>query len=543
MTSIRQALAQELRSPSRNTRVALIVLGFLWGFWAVGTAFDEPQIPTLPELGADLTVGLLMQWVGLYVWGRPGTGRTGPLLFAAGLLWYVGSVWDPPPIGAITFAWRSWYDPVLVAIILGWATAHLRRPVDRLLVGTLAAAYLVRSLTRMFVFDGEQVFNNPSRHNPFVIHFDRAAWEAVENGTIIVSALVALGVILVCFVRWRRASGAARRTLTPILFAGAGMVPLMGWTAFTNQFNGLLALPELPGELVFWSQMILRGAIPIAILVGIYRMQTSRALTLLLVALNRGIPVGGLQEVMRSSLGDPSLRLVFPRPDGVYIDEAGLEVAGPTTDATSSSTAIAGDGGRTIAYLVHDPALDQDVDLMEAARTAARFSLENARLQAEVRSQLEEVRASRTRLVEASDAERRRVERDLHDGAQQHLVTLSLQLKQAQDRASSPDPELAALLGDASGELDLAIAELRELARGIHPSVLSRAGLGQAVDTLAERCQIPVSVTVTTERYSPAINRPPTSLSPKRLRTSFATREQARPTSVPSEAMACWSSR
>jgi signal transduction histidine kinase len=107
--------------------------------------------------------------------------------------------------------------------------------------------------------------------------------------------------------------------------------------------------------------------------------------------------------------------------------------------------------------------------------------------------------------VESSDAERRRVERDLHDGAQQHLVTLSLQLKQARDRSSAPDPGLTALLDDASVELDLAIAELRELARGIHPSVLSRAGLGQAVDTLAERCQIPVSVSITAERYAPAI--------------------------------------
>jgi signal transduction histidine kinase len=121
-----------------------------------------------------------------------------------------------------------------------------------------------------------------------------------------------------------------------------------------------------------------------------------------------------------------------------------------------------------------------------------------------VRAQLHEVRELSARLVEASDSERRRVERDLHDGAQQRLVTLALRLQVARERASVPDQELLSMLGDASAELDAALEELRELARGIHPAILTRSGLAAAVTALAERSAVPVTVAVGTGRCSPA---------------------------------------
>ena len=490
-----------LRITGTVGRTALLAGGFAWGLWAVGTAFDEAQVPTEAELGADLLVGLLMQWVGLFVWDRPGTGRTGPLLYLAGLLWYVGSIWDRPPLGAITFAWRSWYEPVLIAVILGWSTGHLRRRVDRLIVGVLAGTYLARSLTRMFVFDGAALFEDDARRNPFSIAWNEDLWQTVEHATLVVTAVVGVALAITCFVRWRRASGAARRTLTPVLAAGIAMVPLLGWTAFTSQFSDF-ELPEwLP---VFWMTIALRAFVPIAILVGIVRLRTSTALSELLVALDRGVPVGRLEGVLASTLGDPSLRLAFPRATGDPVDAQGQPVGLPA-GLSRSTTAIEDDRGAVIAILVHDPALDEDPGLLVAAGAAARMSIENERLQAEVRAQLDEVRASRTRLVEASDTERRRVERDLHDGAQQRLVTLALQLNQARDHAGDADPQLAALLDDATQDLELAISELRELARGIHPAVLSRAGLGPAVTTLVERSPIPVRVSVTGGRCDAAI--------------------------------------
>jgi signal transduction histidine kinase len=161
------------------------------------------------------------------------------------------------------------------------------------------------------------------------------------------------------------------------------------------------------------------------------------------------------------------------------------------------------EGGPLVA-LVHDPALDPD--LVRATAAAAGMALDNERLHAELRAQLEEVRASRERIVLAGDAERRRVERDLHDGAQQRLLALSLALRTARRQLGSGEHSLVADTLDRTGqELASAIDELRELARGIHPTVLTDAGLGPAVAMLAGRVPVPVEVAVGDERYPPAV--------------------------------------
>jgi signal transduction histidine kinase len=156
-------------------------------------------------------------------------------------------------------------------------------------------------------------------------------------------------------------------------------------------------------------------------------------------------------------------------------------------------------------HLVHDAALDDEPELVQAVAATARLTIENQRLQAEVRAQLEEVRASRARIVEFGDAERRRVERNLHDGAQQRLVNLSLALGIARSQIpTTTDGDLAAALDEAAEELRLALAELRELARGIYPVILSEAGLGPALASLAERSPIPATVAAAPSDRLPA---------------------------------------
>jgi signal transduction histidine kinase len=147
------------------------------------------------------------------------------------------------------------------------------------------------------------------------------------------------------------------------------------------------------------------------------------------------------------------------------------------------------------AVLVHDQGLEHEPQLVRLTASAAGMALEHARLQAEVQAQLEQVQASRTRIVEAGDAERRRLERDLHDGAQQRLVTLTLALGMARSRAAGADPELESLIDSATKEAREALVELRELARGIHPAVLTETGLAGAIQALVERS--PVATTIT----------------------------------------------
>lgn len=150
--------------------------------------------------------------------------------------------------------------------------------------------------------------------------------------------------------------------------------------------------------------------------------------------------------------------------------------------------------GRRIAALVHDAALAEDPGLLQAVSTAAGLALENERLLADLRAQLEQLRESRARIVQAGDTERRRLERNLHDGAQQRLVALSLALGLAGSKIEQEPSAAAALLAAAREELTRALDELRELARGLHPAVLTDRGLSDALTVLADRA--PVEVTL-----------------------------------------------
>src|SRR5215472_5332571 len=162
-------------------------------------------------------------------------------------------------------------------------------------------------------------------------------------------------------------------------------------------------------------------------------------------------------------------------------------------------------GGEPVAALVYDAALADEPELLEATVAAARLAIDNARLQAEVRAQLEEVRASRARILHAGDVERQRIERNLHDGAQQRLLTLSLALRMAESKADR-DPELKTALGDAAQELKEALAELRELAQGLHPAILTRSGLAAAARAAARRAPVPAEVTeAPEERFAPEV--------------------------------------
>ena len=159
------------------------------------------------------------------------------------------------------------------------------------------------------------------------------------------------------------------------------------------------------------------------------------------------------------------------------------------------------------AAIIHDAILLEEPGLIASVASAMRLAVENDRLTAAVEAQLAEVRASRARIVAAGDAERQRVERDLHDGAQQRLVALTLALRLARTRlGDDADPSVKLSLDQASDEAKAALAELRELARGIHPQILTEAGLHAAVESLAARSPVAVSVDIDPDaRFAPAV--------------------------------------
>ena len=241
-------------------------------------------------------------------------------------------------------------------------------------------------------------------------------------------------------------------------------------------------------------------AIPIAFLVGLLRTRLQRSgVADLVVELRSLSRPDDVRDAIARALGDPSLELAFWLPaDERYVDPRGspLDV---TTREGRAVTVLEHDG-RRVAALVHDPALLDEPELLEAVGAAASLTLENARLQAELSAQLAEVRASRARIVEAGDAERRRLERDLHDGAQQRLLGIRLALQLARGRIADGDGSVDELLTEADAEVGGALEELRALARGIHPAILTDEGLAPAIAALARRAPVPIELTVSPER-------------------------------------------
>ena len=224
------------------------------------------------------------------------------------------------------------------------------------------------------------------------------------------------------------------------------------------------------------------------------RAQLARAGTAdLIVALQRAPDASGLGALLAKTLHDPSLELVYWLPGfETYVDADGAPVGSPTDGRVM--TPILHDGTR-VAALIHDPALSYEPKLLEVVCAAADVALERRRLQDELESRVTELGASRARIVEAGDAARRQIERDLHDGAQQRLVSLAIALRMTEDRIKD-DPETAAtLVAAARRELTESLAELRELARGIPRPHSSTASTRRSVRSrCARRCLVRLSV-------------------------------------------------
>jgi signal transduction histidine kinase len=288
----------------------------------------------------------------------------------------------------------------------------------------------------------------------------------------------------------------ARRILLPLL---VGTVAAALW-ALLNGVLTLVDAPTLTHDL-FWWQILGLTALPLALLAGLLRARLARAhVSELVIHLERA-SAGELQRELALALGDPTVEVAYWLPERhAYVDAEGRPYAVPEDGSIRAVTQIEQDG-HPLGVLVHDPTLREETKLVEGVTAVARLALQNARLAAEVNSQLEKVKESRSRLVAAADDERRRIERDIHDGAQQRLVALALELRSAQRKlGGGVDPEVDRLLASTADELQVAVEELRELARGIHPAVLTESGLAVALESLATRLPLPVVVEADIDR-------------------------------------------
>ncbi len=291
-------------------------------------------------------------------------------------------------------------------------------------------------------------------------------------------------VIVAGSMRLARATPAGRRGILPVIAPAIVFVGLFGVDAGRNIPAG--AIPVDPLERTIWALeaaalVVLAGGSMLRI---VRNRRVRAAVADIVLELAGSTGAGGLQERMRDLLADPSLVLVYRMRDGRLIDLDGSRWPGAVPPDRRATPLVR--DGETIAVIEHGRDLDVDTDRMAEIVSAASLSLEHERLVAESRAHLADLRASRARVVEAGDRERRRLERDLHDGAQQRLVSLSIGLRLARARAAGASPEVMAALGRAEGEVRAAISEVREIGHGIYPAILGDLGLAAAVGALAE---------------------------------------------------------
>ncbi len=387
---------------------------------------------------------------------------------------------------------------ILYHILLAFPTGELDSRFERLIVWL---SYLSATVGHLAAVLFQETARQGFPPNPLLIAPIRsvAATVYVARFTLGVILIAALAVFLVR--RYRAAPLSQRPALAAVYVSGGLVMGLLGmwYLASLLRFNAVLDPLEI-------ARVIALAVVPFAFLGGVLRSRVVQAGALRRLVAELGQERDrsrGLRDVLADALRDPTLSLAYWLPEGEeYVDAEGRPVRLPGAGSGRAATPVERYGQR-IAVLVHDAMLAEEPELVYAVGAAASLALENQRLDAELHAKLEELQASRARSVESSDAARRRIERDLHDGAQQRLVSLALTLRLARSRLPD-DPRLAQqLLEDASRELENALADLRELARGIHPAVLSERGLDAALGALVNRAPLPVELASTTDGQLP----------------------------------------
>jgi signal transduction histidine kinase len=492
-------------------RLVLWPAGLALGAFSLIVARDDPTFSfagTSPGGAvALLGAGWALLACALAFWGRRPGNAFGPILVAASGAWFVAE-WDNPGVGSAVFftiglVLYAACAPLVAWAMLAYPSGRLASWGERLGIGVaLAGAVLVLGLLPTLFLDPAATGCAQCPENLVLVSDKQGLFDDLNR--VGVQLGLAWSVLLVAVAGWRlgRSSPVRRRVVAPVVLAGCAYLGLVATTFAASLDRGLVESGELERRL-WLGQAAALAAVAAAVAWGLFRTRRMRSsLARLVVELGESAAPGRLRDGLAEALADPGLEIAYPVGGGRYADASGRPVELTLGDGRATTPLIR--DGRPVAVLVHRAGLLDNPELIEEVASAARLALENERLQAEARAQLEDLRSSRTRIIEAGDAERQRLERDLHDGAQQRLVGLALALRLLQTRLGPDDDRKLGLLIEAESELGLAIAELRELAHGIHPAVLTDEGLAAAVEALAE--DVPLRVgDLPQERFSPAV--------------------------------------
>jgi signal transduction histidine kinase len=437
-------------------RFGLVVLaGGVLGLGAewLGFGWADPRhwIP-------DLAVGWTFIGCGLVAWARRPASRTGPLMAATGFTWFVGNF---ASVGVAAVAWVAGHMVYLhrgplVQLVLTYPSG---RPSSRLVRGAVVVGYAVAVITPI--------------------------WQSA-GATILLAGLL----VAICARDYVAAVGPFRRARLIALQAAAGLSLVL---AGTTAARLLLPLEQVSGPTLLVYKLAL-CVLATGLLAGLLVAPWQRAVVTDLVVELGEARSGTLRGELARALGDPTLEIGYWLPDRAeFVDAEGHPLRLPAPGSGRSVTTVKREG-QPVAALVHDPAVLEDPGLLEAVASAAQLAAANARLQAEVRARVEELAASRRRILAVRDEERRRLERRLHDKAEARLGELAVTLRRGQ--RSTTDQRTREQIAHAEDQLARTLEELRRLAHGLHPRVLAEHGLAGALAALAKDLPVPVDINV-----------------------------------------------
>ena len=454
----------------RPLALALFPLGVALGLFAEWASLRRGPFEAAASssdirlAAADLAVGIVLIACGLGVWERRPESWTGLLLTASGFTWFLGtfagSGW--PGYAGFGSVFVTLHRGPLVHALLAYPSGRVRRWAEASAIGL---AYILAAV-------------------------------ADAGGTAAVTILVACLVLAVAGYRFAESAGPDRRARLIALSAATFFSVVL----FASGITRLAGAGNSVDRGVLWAYQVVLVLVAVGLtfdlLLGRWTQATVTGLVVDLGELGETAP---LRDRLAAALGDSSLAIGYRLPErDAYVDDLGRELELPGAGSDRAVTLVR-DGDEPVAALIHDAGALADPDLVDSVAAAARIAVANARLQAEVRRRLDELEASRRRIVEAGDAQRRRLEGELHEGAERRLSDVASLLEEL--GRDGGDSSFSAMLAETRGELERAQAELGEFARGVHPRVLTEGGLRPALADLAGRAAIPIEVAVVDGRF------------------------------------------
>ena len=436
-------------------------------------------------LAAELAASVLVVAAAIATWRA---SVMFPVLLAAAALAWLAAEWNTPGAGPAFTAglllYAAWPPLLAAAALRGLDERPFDRPAAILLAVSFGTGVGLLGLASAAVFDPDAQGCVQCPTNLLLIEDAPDLGHSLGQAGLALTAAWTAAFALLATVRLARASPSRRRWSAPVLVPAVAAIVLFGADAVHGLDRGFVSTDPTDRTL----RLAEAGALAlVAAGVALARLRARRtraALTRLVLDIGAAPAPGELRAWLADSLGDPSLELLHRLESGEWIDAEGRRTTLPSGGGREATRVRA--RGEEVLAVVHRPGLLDDPALLSELVTTASLALEHERLHAARRARLEELRASRARIVATADAERRALERDLHDGAQQRLVAVALAIRLARRQIAPGDGELDARLSVAEDGVRAAVVELRDVAHGLFPAVLADEGLRAALEELSE---------------------------------------------------------